>query len=874
MIFQRLTSRCITACFALLCLGLLNSAAPAQDGRPQPLPSNGPQTVEAQPADTQGLSKDPGEVGNGRRRTSEEKVKFSFNDVTVEKTIAFIVETTGKVVIPINLGTTLKTKKITPIIDEFIDRSAALDLLFQAFRLNEIGVIEKDDRIIIALLSDILQFGPPVVGPDVDVMNSTNRGTIITKYYRLSNADAEAVSSSIEETLPDSATMTVDTGSNQIILQGDVGLCQRVQEMINHMDRVFRRPKTQTFRLAHADANEVAQQILDLFEDTGTSSTGRSTGRGQTTARRGQSSDQRRREALQRAQRTTGGADGAGGQPLELRLTVNVPQNSVTVSGEPSVVDQISALIANDWDLPRSEGTAKVYVLKYTDPIKVRDMLQDLLGQEGGGRIGGGRGPGSAAGQRADIQDIVSGIYRIEAYPDSSTLLVVCKTEESFEFLDSIIYDLDQPIVPRLPLVVPLKHADAEAVADQVNALLAPTGARVDIQRRETGLEGFDIGGPAQGDTGGGGAAREGDDGGTITFPWQTGRQAEDETPPSPLIGKVRIVPVHRQNAVMILAPAEYRDAVRDFIVNELDSPGRQVMISAIIAEIELTDELALGLRLSNSDSILGGAPVDNRLGGTFGFTGQEDPLFENFLDLSVLDVNFSINAAIQALSQKTNVRILQEPRIFTADNQEASFFQGQDVPILTGTQTTDVGTVNEQIDYQQVGVGLNVRPRITVEGDVDLEVNLEISSISGAELFGSPIFDRRETTTQVIVKNGQTIVISGIMKDIESKITRSLPLLGDIPFLGELFKSRENTTSRTELIAFITPVIVIDPTENDTNFNREEIDHLDDLMLPLKEQLRRIRKNKDSLRSRLLHKQYERTDQPPVVVDYLNNDG
>ncbi len=857
----------------LLCLGLLSSAAPAQDGRPQPLPANGPQAIEPQPAETQGLSKDPGETRNGRRPPSDEKVKFSFNDVPVEKTIAFIVETTGKVVIPIDLGTTLKAKKITLIIDQFIDRSAALDLLFQAFRLNEIGVIEKEDRIIIALLIEILEFDPPVVGPDGNIMGETNRGTINTKYYRLTNADAEAVSSSIEETLPDWATMTVDTGSNQIILQGDVGLCQRVQEMIDYMDRIFRRPKTQTFRLAHADANEIAQQILDLFEDTGTSTSGRTPGRGQSTARRGQTSDQRRREALQRARATTGGEGGAGGQPLELRITVNVQQNSVTVSGEPSIIDQIGELIATDWDLPRSEGTAKVYLLEYTDPIKVRDMLQELLGQGSGGGIGG-RGPGGAGGQRADIQDIVSGIYRIEAYPDSSTLLVVCKTEESFNFLDSIIAELDRPIIPRLPLVVPLKHADAEAVADEVNALLAPAGARVDIQRRQTGLEGFDIGGPAQGDGGGGGggAAREGDEGGTITFPWQQTRQTEDESPPSPLIGKVRVVPVHRQNAVMILAPAEYRDAVRDFIVNELDSPGRQVMISAIIAEIELTDELALGLRFSNSDSILSGSPVDNRLGGTFGFTGQEDPLFENFLDLSVLDVNFSINAAIQALSQKTNVRILQEPRIFTADNQEASFFQGQDVPILSGTQTTDVGTVNEQIDYQQVGVGLNVRPRITVTGDVDLEINLEISSISGAELFGSPIFDRRETTTQVIVKNGQTIVISGIMKDIESKITRGLPILSDIPFIGELFKSRENTTSRTELIAFITPVIVVDPTENDTNFNREELDHLDDLMLPLKEQRRRIRKNKDDLRSRLLHKQYERSQSPPVDVNDLND--
>ncbi|MCH8315865.1 MAG: hypothetical protein IIA64_07815, partial [Planctomycetes bacterium] len=225
-------------------------------------------------------------------------MKFSFNEVSIDKTISFIVETTGKVIIPIDLSTTLKTKKITLIIDKFIDRSEALDLLFHAFRLNEIGVIEKEDRIIIALLSEILQFGAPVVGPDVDIMGETNRGTVITKLYQLRNADAETVSSSIEKTLPDWATMTVDISSNQIILQGDIGLCQRVQEMINQLDKVWKIPKTLTFRLAYADANELAQQILDLFEETQSRSGGRSSRTQQSSARRGQSADQRRREAL------------------------------------------------------------------------------------------------------------------------------------------------------------------------------------------------------------------------------------------------------------------------------------------------------------------------------------------------------------------------------------------------------------------------------------------------------------------------------------------------------------------------------------------------------------------------------------------------
>ena len=174
---------------------------------------------------------------------------------------------------------------------------------------------------------------------------------------------------------------------------------------------------------------------------------------------------------------------------------------------------------------------------------------------------------------------------------------------------------------------------------------------------------------------------------------------------------------------------------------------------------------------------------------------------------------------------------------VFTADNQEASFFEGQDVPILQTTQGSQ-GFVSESVEYQAVGIGLNVRPRITAEGYIDLEINLEISNIDPSQqVAGQPTFDRRETTTHIIVKNGQTIVISGIMRELESKIERKVPLLGDIPLLGELFKSSETKTTRTELIAFVTPLIVENPDDNDSNFNQTAREKLEELSQPLDEQ-------------------------------------
>jgi general secretion pathway protein D len=129
-----------------------------------------------------------------------------------------------------------------------------------------------------------------------------------------------------------------------------------------------------------------------------------------------------------------------------------------------------------------------------------------------------------------------------------------------------------------------------------------------------------------------------------------------------------------------------------------------------------------------------------------------------------------------------------------------------------------------------------------------------------------SPVFDRRETTTQIIVQDGQTIVISGILRDFESRVQRKVPLLGDIPLVGELFKSWENQTSRTELLAFITPIVVDNPQENDENFNERARKRLKDLSEPLKEQKRK--EPEEQIRRRLLQPAIDTGRIPAEALD------
>jgi type II secretion system protein D len=879
------------ACSALI--GLLTAwPALAQEGRPSPLPTNGPgnaandtaaetpaqpppfngdrPSTAAQPAASDvpdEIDASTGQRTNGTRRpppTDSMVTALAFNDVAVGEVIPFIMQATGKVVIPVNL-TTLNTKKITLVNDAPVTWGQALDLVIKALHLNGVGVIERDNLVVLADINDVTTNALEVLPATEDIMDRADIGTIVVKIFALKYAAADALVEQIEPMLPSYAVAGTEPNSNQLILLANIDTAQQVQKLIRSIDIPGIGAQTITLRLRHANAGDIAQNILDLFEgleETQAGAGGAANQRNQraAAAQRNAQAGERQRAAQAAAGGATTNAQSA--PPIELRVTSNLQQNAVTVSGSPETIDQIKNLVL-ELDRPPSVDAIRAYNLRYTDPIRVRDLLVAMLGggsqssslggAGGGARAGGaagqvGRRTANAPGGGGDVQQTVAGIYTIEVYPDSNRLVVITKSEKNFPFLEALLDSIDTPLEPNLPMVVSLKHANAEELADQLNALLAEAGAQVDIFRQGEGLNlelsgTFDDASATGGSAGGGGGSSTTsgqEDAGTISFPWQSGGAGDDQTPASSLIGKVRIVPIHRQNAVAVLAPPEIRDAVARIVEQDFDKPGRQVLISAILVEVELNDELALGVRLSSSDSILNLTNPDFGIAGGLSATGTEDGIFGSLFDTSTLDANVSVNFVIQALNQVTKVRILQEPRIFTADNQEALFFDGQDIPFITDSQSTDVGTLNQSFEYRAVGVVLNVRPRITSQRDVAMEINVELSNIvPGQTLFGGFIVDRRETTSSVIIKNGQTIILSGILKDEETQIKRKVPILGDIPGLDYVFSSRENSNRRSELIAFITPTVVDNPSENDTNFNAAERRFLKLLSRPIDEQVK-----------------------------------
>lgn len=741
--------------------------------------------------------------------------KLAFKGVSVDQIVPFIVEATGKVVLPQN--DILSRKNITVMSDGEVPREVALNMLYLALQQNQIAVIVHPDRIVLRDIGELTRGDVPVVGPDESVAERRDLGVMIEKVFTLKFVTSKKFGDAIKGGLPDYAKLTVDEESNRIAVLGSVSLTQRIESLVQAIDRPRAGAvQTQTFRLKHAEASSVAQNINDLFSPA-------------------QQGGNNQNQYQQYYGRRGGNDDNNGASVAEIRVATNTQQNSVTVSADPAVLKDIQELIEKEWDQPLDPKSVinKVFLLKNSDPVKVKTALETMFGKASTAttntntnRQQGGQNNQNNQNQPASGQGAgrLAGQFTFEAFPDSNRLIVIARSQDNLNVVESIIEELDQPQTIGLPEVIDLKHANAEDLSEQLNVLLAQDGTLATLRRSESGLSTAGTSGAspfatnATTTTGSDGSTTDSSttSAGNITYWWQRATRATADTRlASNLVGKIRIVPVWRQNAVMVIAPPEYRNSVATLIAS-LDKPGRQVLLSAIVAEISSDDSLQLGLRWGSGT--LSTTNPDNSISVGNAATGTANGWAESIFNTSVLNTTVNINALLSALAQKTAVSILSEPKLFTSDNQEAEFFDGQDIPFITNTQTNTQGNgVIQSFDYRAVGIQLRIRPRITPKREVDLRVNMELSSIvPGQTLFGGFIVDRRETTTQLIIGDRQTIVVSGILRSEDSSIVRKIPLLGDIPLLGELFKSRDKTKTTTELLIFITPMVIENPDEAD----------------------------------------------------------
>lgn len=277
------------------------------------------------------------------------------------------------------------------------------------------------------------------------------------------------------------------------------------------------------------------------------------------------------------------------------------------------------------------------------------------------------------------------------------------------------------------------------------------------------------------------------------------------------LVGRTTIVPNPPTNALLIrTAPANF-PLLRETIT-ALDIRPAQVLFEVTIAEIALGRGLEFGVDWS---AVNRGEDVN------FAFGNPEMPdtgASAGLLRLVYLD-GTGVRALLRTLASTSAVRVLSTPEILATNNREASFLVGSKVPFIASTRLGNDVSIDRAVQYQDVGTKLSILPTINDDGYVSVQLLQEVSSLTPqtvAAALSAPVISTREASTRALLRDGQTVVIAGLIGETQQEIVQGLPLLKDLPVLGALFRRTVTTRQRSELAIFMTPYLVRDDREAD----------------------------------------------------------
>ncbi len=308
--------------------------------------------------------------------------------------------------------------------------------------------------------------------------------------------------------------------------------------------------------------------------------------------------------------------------------------------------------------------------------------------------------------------------------------------------------------------------------------------------------------------------------------------QKKDKTVPQQTEGaraffseRFKVVANKETNSIIIIsAPQDYEKIEK--IIKELDVKREQVLVEALIVEITLNEGETLGFdwrALIKTDSGVNALAQSNTgLMTEAALTGGLPGLTAGLLNGTLPNVYAILNAQ----KSNTNFKILSTPQIVTIDNFEASINIGEQIAFLTSSRVDENSNVIQTYDYKDIGISLKITPHINKNGYITLDIKQEVKKIvEGTSAFENPSVYNREINSRVTVKNERTIVLGGLIRDDMVTIEQKVPILGDIPLLGLLFRKKSEQRLRTNLLIFITPHILTADTEIETVTEQKRTD-------------------------------------------------
>jgi general secretion pathway protein D len=496
-------------------------------------------------------------------------------------------------------------------------------------------------------------------------------------------------------------------------------------------------------------------------------------------------------------------------------INVNPGNNSLVITDYADNLQRIGRIIAS---LDVAGATdIEIIPLQHAVAADLVPLVQRLIEPGGSAAGGGGANAAAAAGDASYRTTIV-------AEPRSNSLVLRAANPARLALVRSLVTRLDQPTAGAQAAgnihVVYLKNANAVALAATLRAAISgEAGAS-----SGSGLL------RSQGTPGGGLAT--GLNVGTGLGAGSSGMNAAS-APVTPNAGpstggQIQADPA--TNSLIITAPEPQYRQLRA-VIDQLDSRRAQVYVESLIAEVNADKAAEFGIQWQGASGRDGDRTID-LLGTNFGSGGrnivdlskQDDPSPAPGLNLGIARRNngvYVLGFLARFLQQNGDGNILSTPNLLTLDNEEAKIVIGQNVPFVTG-QFTNTGATNgavnpfQTIERKDVGLTLRVRPQISENGTIKMTIFQEVSSVQPQSV-NSPsglITNKRSIESTVLVDDGAIVVLGGLLQDEYAGNQDKVPGLGDVPVLGNLFRSESRSRRKTNLMVFLRPVVMRDSRE------------------------------------------------------------
>ena len=567
---------------------------------------------------------------------------------------------------------------------------------------------------------------------------------------------------------------------NIVVVSSDPRNFSIIEKIINELDQEQTQEEIKMYFLEFANAETLSTNLQNLFE--------------------GGSGGDDDRPWWDRGRSDSRSTDGGGfGVQGEVHIVFDARLNALLISTASQNFPMIEKII-NDLDvsMPEQEWGTRIFYLKYADADNVANLLN---AHYGGNASSNNRSNDfwwvrsrSSSSSGAQTQGSLAGNVTAQPFPNLNAVIISTGTKRNFDMIDEFIKQIDVPTPPEQVEVtetIRLEYATAESIAQ----ILAQ------VWQDQQGQD---------------------DEFGFVIFVRSNSDPSDEPTDINSLHGKVTVFADPDTNSLIVTTRRRYLDQVKA-LIKQLDFVRGQVWIDIKILEVTLDETTKLGIEMSANERKLGGIELasGNPLVG--------DTNAELGLEQEISGFNYSLAtkeymALLHTLIRENKVKTISNPTLMTRDSKAAIWSSGRRIPFLQSVDTNSIlgDTATQPLfnyDFIDPPVGINIEltPYIAKSQageDGKRTIGLAITNISASNFieftdFNAPITEDNSISVVIDVEDGQKLIIGGIIRKKQKQVESKVPILGDIPLLGRLFKSTETAVEDTEIVFIITPHIV-----------------------------------------------------------------